>query len=141
MPFNFPILLTWLRVALIPLVVGVFYLPDTMLSPFDTAKHCSHCAIFIVAAITDWVDGFLARRLGNQTSAFGAFLRSGCRQIDGRRRTCLYWCSSNRVNAIHEHSLSLAKRNCNLRAARMDGDTLARLEVGCSEFPRQDQRP
>jgi cardiolipin synthase len=71
MPFNTPILLTWLRVALIPLVVGVFYLPDAWLSPFE--KGVASTAVFIVAAVTDWFDGFLARRW-NQTSAFGAFL-------------------------------------------------------------------
>src|SRR3954454_18665585 len=71
MPFNIPILLTWLRVALIPLVVGVFYLPDVWLSP--SAKGIASTAIFIVAAVTDWFDGFLARRW-NETSAFGAFL-------------------------------------------------------------------
>lgn len=71
MPINIPILLTWLRVALIPLVVGVFYLPDTWLTPFD--KGVASTAVFIVAAVTDWFDGFLARRW-NQTSAFGAFL-------------------------------------------------------------------
>ncbi len=71
MPINLPILLTWLRVALIPLVVGVFYLPDTWLSPFN--KGVASTAVFIIAAITDWLDGYLARRW-NQTSAFGAFL-------------------------------------------------------------------
>ncbi|MGB6056280.1 MAG: CDP-diacylglycerol--glycerol-3-phosphate 3-phosphatidyltransferase [Burkholderiaceae bacterium] len=71
MPINIPILLTWLRVALIPLVVGVFYLPDAWLTPFH--KGVASTAIFIVAAVTDWFDGFLARRW-NQTSAFGAFL-------------------------------------------------------------------
>jgi cardiolipin synthase (CMP-forming) len=71
MPFNIPILLTWLRVAMIPLVVGVFYLPDTWLSPFE--KGLASTIIFILAAATDWFDGFLARRW-NQTSAFGAFL-------------------------------------------------------------------
>ncbi|GAB3547252.1 CDP-diacylglycerol--glycerol-3-phosphate 3-phosphatidyltransferase [Noviherbaspirillum agri] len=71
MPLNIPILLTWLRVALIPLVVGVFYLPDDWLSP--SAKNLASTLIFIVAAITDWFDGFLARRW-NETSAFGAFL-------------------------------------------------------------------
>jgi cardiolipin synthase len=71
MPINIPILLTWLRVALIPLIVGVFYLPDSWLSPFD--KNVASTAVFIVAAVTDWFDGFLARRW-NQTSAFGAFL-------------------------------------------------------------------
>lgn len=71
MPFNFPILLTWLRVALIPLVVGVFYLPHTWLSPFQ--QGLASTIIFIIAAVTDWFDGFLARRW-NQTSSFGAFL-------------------------------------------------------------------
>jgi len=71
MPINFPILLTWLRVALIPLVVGVFYLPDTWLTPFE--KSVASTVVFVIAAITDWCDGYLARRW-NQTSAFGAFL-------------------------------------------------------------------
>lgn len=71
MPLNIPILLTWLRVALIPLVVGVFYLPDAWLSPFG--KGVASTAVFIIAAMTDWFDGFLARRW-NETSAFGAFL-------------------------------------------------------------------
>lgn len=71
MPFNIPILLTWLRVALIPLVVGVFYLPDTWISLFD--KGVASTCVFVVAAVTDWFDGFLARRW-NETSAFGAFL-------------------------------------------------------------------
>lgn len=74
MPFNIPILLTWLRVALIPLVVGVFYLPDLGFSNFSTLQlGLASTIIFIVAAVTDWFDGFLARRW-NQTSAFGAFL-------------------------------------------------------------------
>ena len=71
MPLNIPILLTWLRVAMIPLIVGVFYLPDSWMSLFD--KGLASTAIFIVAAVTDWFDGYLARRW-NETSAFGAFL-------------------------------------------------------------------
>jgi cardiolipin synthase len=71
MPFNIPILLTWLRVALIPLVVGVYYLPLHWLPRSD--QDLAATLVFIVAAITDWFDGFLARRW-NQTSAFGAFL-------------------------------------------------------------------
>ena len=71
MPFNIPILLTWLRVALIPLVVGVFYLPDLGFTTLQLGL--ASTIIFIVAAVTDWFDGFLARRW-NQTSAFGAFL-------------------------------------------------------------------
>ncbi|MGZ3181921.1 MAG: CDP-diacylglycerol--glycerol-3-phosphate 3-phosphatidyltransferase [Telluria sp.] len=71
MPFNIPILLTWLRVALIPLVVGVYYLPAHWLPVAD--RNLAATLVFIVAAITDWFDGFLARRW-NETSAFGAFL-------------------------------------------------------------------
>jgi cardiolipin synthase len=71
MPFNIPILLTWLRVALIPLVVGVYYLPVHWLPRSD--QDLAATLVFIIAAITDWFDGFLARRW-NQTSAFGAFL-------------------------------------------------------------------
>ena len=71
MPFNIPILLTWLRVALIPLVVGVFYVPEIGLSRYE--QGIASTVIFVVAAATDWFDGFLARRW-DQTSAFGAFL-------------------------------------------------------------------
>jgi cardiolipin synthase len=71
MPFNIPIFLTWLRVALIPLVVGVYYLPTPWLPLTD--RNLAATLVFIVAAITDWFDGYLARRW-NQTSAFGAFL-------------------------------------------------------------------
>ncbi|MEC5396903.1 CDP-diacylglycerol--glycerol-3-phosphate 3-phosphatidyltransferase [Uliginosibacterium sp. H1] len=68
---NLPNLLTWARILLIPLVMGVFYLPDSWLSPF--MQNLTACVIFTVAAITDWLDGYLARRM-EVTSAFGAFL-------------------------------------------------------------------
>ena len=71
MPFNIPIFLTWLRVALIPLVVGVYYLPTDWLPTYQ--QGIAATVVFVVAAVTDWFDGFLARRW-NQTSAFGAFL-------------------------------------------------------------------
>jgi CDP-diacylglycerol--glycerol-3-phosphate 3-phosphatidyltransferase len=71
MPLNVPNLVTFSRIILIPLIVGVFYLPDAWIS--YTAKNQIAAWIFIVAAVTDWLDGYLARRL-NQTSAFGAFL-------------------------------------------------------------------
>jgi len=71
MPFNIPILLTWLRVALIPLVVGVFFLPDHWMPIYE--RGLAATIVFIVAALTDWFDGYLARRW-NETSAFGAFL-------------------------------------------------------------------
>ena len=71
MPLNVPILLTWLRILTIPLVIGVFYVPELWLS--SRHQNLIATALFIAAAITDWLDGYLARRL-NQTSAFGAFL-------------------------------------------------------------------
>lgn len=71
MPFNIPILLTWARIVLIPLFVGVFYLSPKVLGEHEQALAAT--LIFIVAALTDWLDGWLARKLG-QTSAFGAFL-------------------------------------------------------------------
>jgi len=71
MVFNLPIALTWLRIVLIPVFVAVYYLPDSWLTP--VAKNWTAMSIFAAAAITDWLDGYLARRL-NQTSAFGAFL-------------------------------------------------------------------
>lgn len=71
MPFNIPILITWLRILLIPLFIGIFYLSDAALAMHH--KNQLAAAIFAVAAISDWLDGYLARTL-NQTSAFGAFL-------------------------------------------------------------------
>lgn len=71
MLFNLPNSLTWARILLIPLVIGVFYLPHTWLAPAQ--QNLFATATFIAAALTDWLDGYLARSLG-QTSAFGAFL-------------------------------------------------------------------
>ena len=71
MPLNIPNLLTWLRILLIPVFVSVFYLTDTNLSFHH--KNLISTAVFLLAAVTDWLDGYLARRL-NQYSAFGAFL-------------------------------------------------------------------
>ena len=71
MPMNLPNTLTWLRIALIPLFVGVFYLPDGLLLKGQVNLIATE--IFIFAALTDWLDGYLARRF-NQMSAFGAFL-------------------------------------------------------------------
>ncbi len=68
---NIPILLTWLRIVLIPVFVVVYYVPDSWLGP--VAKNWTAMSIFAVAAFTDWLDGYLARRWG-EVSAFGAFL-------------------------------------------------------------------
>ncbi|HXV11483.1 MAG TPA: CDP-diacylglycerol--glycerol-3-phosphate 3-phosphatidyltransferase [Burkholderiales bacterium] len=71
MPVNLPILLTWLRILLIPLFVGVFYFEKSWVSAPN--QNLVATVIFTAAALTDWLDGWLARRW-NQTSAFGAFL-------------------------------------------------------------------
>ncbi|MGC2519240.1 MAG: CDP-diacylglycerol--glycerol-3-phosphate 3-phosphatidyltransferase [Burkholderiales bacterium] len=71
MPLNIPNILTWLRILMIPLVVGVFYIPDLVMSAWH--KNLIATVVFAGAAVTDWLDGYLARRL-NQMSAFGAFL-------------------------------------------------------------------
>ena len=71
MPLNLPNLLTWLRIALIPLFVGIFYFEKSWVS--EPNQNLVATVIFTVAAITDWLDGWLARKL-NQMSAFGAFL-------------------------------------------------------------------
>ncbi|NJA90042.1 CDP-diacylglycerol--glycerol-3-phosphate 3-phosphatidyltransferase [Rhodocyclus tenuis] len=72
MPFNLPIFLTWLRIVLIPAMIGVYYAPDSWVPGLLTRDSLA-TLIFVAAAVTDWLDGYLARRL-EQTSAFGAFL-------------------------------------------------------------------
>jgi CDP-diacylglycerol--glycerol-3-phosphate 3-phosphatidyltransferase len=64
--FNIALLLTWIRIAAIPLVVVIFMLPGVW------ARYWAGF-IFTLAGLTDWLDGYLARRL-NLTSKFGAFL-------------------------------------------------------------------
>ena len=71
MPLNLPNLLTWLRILLIPVFVGIFYFEKSWVSAAN--QNLLATIIFTAAAITDWLDGWLARRL-NQMSAFGAFL-------------------------------------------------------------------
>jgi len=66
--FNLPTLLTWARIVAIPLIVGVFYL-----DLHGGTRNMIATALFIVVALTDWADGYLARKL-NMTSSFGAFL-------------------------------------------------------------------
>ncbi|MDB5882521.1 MAG: CDP-diacylglycerol--glycerol-3-phosphate 3-phosphatidyltransferase [Ramlibacter sp.] len=65
---TIPTIFTWTRIVAIPLIVGVFYLgwrPEV--------QNLIATVMFVVFALTDWLDGYLARRL-NQTSSFGAFL-------------------------------------------------------------------
>ena len=67
--FTIPTIMTWTRIVAIPLIVAVYYIPGLT----DAARNVLATVMFVVFAITDWLDGYLARKL-NQTSAFGAFL-------------------------------------------------------------------
>ena len=69
--FNFPLFLTWLRIVAIPLFVAVLYVPEDWIA--EKTRNVISMWIFIGAAVTDWLDGYLARRW-NQTTSFGAFL-------------------------------------------------------------------
>jgi CDP-diacylglycerol---glycerol-3-phosphate 3-phosphatidyltransferase len=71
MPLNAPNLVTLSRIILIPLLIGMYYVPDDWLS--EHSRNVAATAVFILAGVTDWLDGYLARRL-NQMSAFGEFL-------------------------------------------------------------------
>ena len=64
--FNLPNILSLLRIALIPVLIGCYFLP------FETASIWA-TIVFAIASLTDWLDGYLARKW-NQTSPFGAFI-------------------------------------------------------------------
>ncbi len=66
MVWHLPNIMTFSRLAMLPVFVVAFYLP------FDWARPAA-CFIFAAAAITDWADGFFARRMGLD-SRFGAFI-------------------------------------------------------------------
>jgi cardiolipin synthase (CMP-forming) len=69
--FNFPLFLTWCRIVAIPAFVAVLYLPEDLIA--ERTQNVISMWIFIGAAVTDWLDGYLARKW-NQTTSFGAFL-------------------------------------------------------------------
>jgi len=69
--WTLPTLLTWTRIFALPLIVGIFYLPSDVMSMPE--KNLLATGMFVLFALTDWLDGYLARKL-NQTSNFGAFL-------------------------------------------------------------------
>ena len=110
---TLPTILTWARIVAIPLIAGVFHLPFD-----DATRNVVATAMFIVFALTDWLDGWLARRL-NQVSSFGAFLDP----VADKFLVCaslliLVWL--HRVDtlvALHHHRT----RDRDLRIARMDG--------------------
>ena len=76
MLWNVPNILTVLRIALIPVFVGIFYLPHNLFALGILPTHTLNVAaasVFALASFTDWLDGYWARKF-NQTSSFGAFL-------------------------------------------------------------------
>ncbi len=66
--FTVPTLLTWARIVAIPLIIGAYFLPID-----GASRNLLATVLFVFFALTDWLDGWLARKL-NQASAFGAFL-------------------------------------------------------------------
>ena len=66
--WTIPTLMTWTRILAIPLIVGIFYMN---IAPAE--RNMIATVMFVIFAATDWLDGYLARKL-NQTSSFGAFL-------------------------------------------------------------------
>ncbi len=78
MKLTVPTWLTLLRIVMIPVLIVVFYLPYQWSNIVATG-------VFAIAAITDWLDGWIARRYA-QHSLLGAFLRPSCGQIDGGHR-------------------------------------------------------
>lgn len=71
MIFNAPNLVTLSRIVLIPLIIGLYYLPEDWLSYHG--KNVAATAVFILAALTDWLDGYLARRR-KQVTTFGQLM-------------------------------------------------------------------
>lgn len=66
--FTIPTIMTWARIVAIPLIIGLYYVPLEM-----ATRNLWATVLFVIFAFTDWLDGFLARKL-KQASAFGAFL-------------------------------------------------------------------
>jgi CDP-diacylglycerol--glycerol-3-phosphate 3-phosphatidyltransferase len=69
--FNFPLFLTWCRIVAIPLFVAVLYVPESWIA--EHTQNVVSMWIFIGAAVTDWLDGYLARRR-HQVTALGQFI-------------------------------------------------------------------
>ncbi len=73
MRINLPNALTLFRIALLPVMVAVFYMHDAFSGAPLRAANAAAAGVFVLASVTDWLDGWIARRF-NQASAFGAFL-------------------------------------------------------------------
>ena len=114
--FNVPILLTWLRIVLIPLFVGIFYFEKSWVS--EPNQNLVATVIFTVAAITDWLDGWLARKL-EPDLRLRRIPGPGRRQADGGGGADHAGATGprGRDHRAHHHRAG----NHHLGAARMDG--------------------
>jgi hypothetical protein len=114
---NLPNALTWLRIILIPLIVLVYYLPHYW-GPVPAHWAGPGAAIiFSLAGITDWLDGYFARKL-NQTSAFGAFLDPVADKL--MISTALVLLVSHHPSFVVAGGDHHWPRDCGLRPARVD---------------------
>jgi CDP-diacylglycerol--glycerol-3-phosphate 3-phosphatidyltransferase len=113
--FNFPLFLTWCRIVAIPLFVAVLYVPEDWIA--EKTRNVISMWIFIGAAVTDWLDGYLARRW-NQTTSFGAFLDPVADKLMVAA-ALIVLTEFGRIYAIvaHHHRA----RDHHFGAARMDG--------------------
>lgn len=132
MPFNLPIFLTWLRIVAIPLLIAVYYLPSDWASAHERDLFAT--CLFAAAALTDWADGYLARKL-NQTSAFGAFLDPVADKLMVAA-TLIVLVQLGRVDAIV--ATIIIGREITISALRVDGKDRGR-EERCRIDDRQDQ--
>jgi len=100
--FNIALALTWMRIAAIPLIVLVFMLPGYWPKPIAAL-------IFTIAGLTDWLDGYLARKL-NLISKFGAFLDPVADKLMvAAALVLLLWDAPNRTLALFpRHDIALA---------------------------------
>jgi CDP-diacylglycerol--glycerol-3-phosphate 3-phosphatidyltransferase len=73
MRINLANALTLFRIALLPVMVAVFYMNEVFVGVPLRAANAAAAGVFVLASVTDWLDGWIARRF-NQASAFGAFL-------------------------------------------------------------------
>jgi hypothetical protein len=114
--FNFPLFLTWLRIVAIPVFVAVLYMPESWIT--ERTANVTSMWIFIAAAVTDWADGYLARKV-EPDDIVRRVPRPGRRQAHGGRRVIVLTEKGivDPFASAHHHR----PRDHHLGAARMDG--------------------
>ena len=100
MPFNLPIFLTWLRIVAIPLLVVLYYLPESWMPGHERDLFAT--VLFMAAAFTDWLDGYLARRLNQTSSLSTSPWRAQARITVAKSVLSLSWYSDFRISLRSE---------------------------------------